>query len=78
MPFSAYGSDALRLLAPALNDALAILDKSASRDLTDAEKVQFRTSVARNLMDAYDAGERDPTALSRASLRGILVSPVLA
>jgi hypothetical protein len=78
MPFSAYGSDALRVLAPALNCALAILDKSASRDLTDAEKVQFRTSVARNLMDAYDAGERDPTALGRAAPRGIFVPPVRA
>ncbi len=76
MLFSAYGSNALRVLTAALSEALAILDKSASRDLTGAQKAHFRNSVARNLMDAYDSGERDPTALNRAALRGLFISPI--
>ncbi len=76
MPFSAYDSDALRVLTPALSEALEILNKSAARNLTGAKKAHFRNSVARNLMDAYDSGERDPAALSRAALRGVFVSPI--
>jgi hypothetical protein len=76
MLFSAYGSNAVRALTPALSDALAFLDKSAARVLTGAEKTDFRNNIARNLMDAYDAGERDPKALNRAALRGVFVSPL--
>jgi hypothetical protein len=76
VPFSAYGSDALLVLTPALFEALTILNKSAPRTLTGSEKAYFRNSIARNLMDAYDSGERDPKALNRAALRGLFVSPL--
>ena len=74
MPFSAYDSDALRVLTPALSEALEVLNKSAARNLTSAEKAHFRNSVARNLMDAYDCGERDPKALNQLGLRGLFVA----
>jgi hypothetical protein len=76
VPFSAYDPDALRVLTRALFEALAVLNKSAPRTLTGAEKAHFRNSIARNLMDAYDAGERDPAALNRAAFRGVFVSPL--
>jgi hypothetical protein len=71
-----YDSDALRILTRALFEALAIIDDSAPRILTSSEKARFRSSVAGNLMDAYDAGERDPKALNRAALRGLFISPL--
>jgi hypothetical protein len=74
MLFSAYDSDALDLLAPARFEAMAILYKSAPRTLTDSEKDYFREKIAQNLGNAYDAGERDPSELDRAALRGVFVS----
>ena len=52
MLFSAYDSNALRVLNAALVEALATLDKSAARDLTGEEKAYSRNKVARNLMEA--------------------------
>jgi hypothetical protein len=71
---SAYGSNALRTLTSTLSEALAVLDKSTARAMNGAEKAHFRNSVARNLMDAYDCGERDPKALNQLGLRGLFVA----
>jgi hypothetical protein len=32
----------------------------------------FTTRLARNLMQVFDSGERDPGALERAALQGVL------
>ena len=55
MPFSAYDSDALRLLSAALSDALDSLGKSKGRALTETETSDF--SEKTHLMAVFDNGE---------------------
>jgi hypothetical protein len=76
VPFSAYDADALRVLTRALFEALATLNKSVPRPLTSSEKAHFHERIIRNLKEAYDAGQRDPEALKRIALRGVLISPL--
>jgi hypothetical protein len=76
VPFSSHDSDALRVLKRALFEAFATINDWAPRILTSSEKAYFRSSVAGNLSDAYDAGERDPRALNLAALQGLFVSPL--
>lgn len=72
MPFSVYEPDAVRLLSAALSDALEDVRESAGGPLTEIETTDFTKRLADNLMRAFDFGERDPAALKRAALRGIL------
>jgi len=74
MPFSAYDSDALRLLSAALSEALESVRKSAKRPLTESETAGFSKRLAAQLMEVFDRGERDPAALKRAALQGIYLS----
>jgi hypothetical protein len=74
MPFSAYDSDALRLLSAALSDALDSLGKLKGRALTETETLDFSKKLTANLMSVFDNGERDPAALKRAALRGVYAS----
>ena len=71
MLFSAYDSNAIRLLSPAHSGSLGIIQKSLKRALAESEKTDFSKTIAENLMKAYDFGERNPEALSRAALQGI-------
>ena len=45
MPFSAYDSDALRLLSAVFSDALDSLGKSKGRALTETETSDFRKKL---------------------------------
>ena len=74
MPFSAYDSDALRVLSAALSDTLDILRKSAGRPLTETETSDLSRKLAANLMAAFDDGKREPSALRRAALHGVYTS----
>jgi hypothetical protein len=74
MPFSAYESDALRVLSAALSEALDTLRKLNGRALTETETSDFSKKLAANLMAVFDNGERDPAVLSRAALRGVYAS----
>jgi len=74
MPFSAYDSDALRLLSAALSDALETFRKSKGRALTETETSDLGIKLTANLMAAFDNGEREPAALKRAALRGVYVA----
>ena len=73
--FSAYDSDALRLLSGALADAFVTVRTSAAHPLTEIETANLTKRIADNLMSFYDRGERDPSALKRAALEGIAVLP---
>ena len=71
MPFSAYDSDAIRLLSAAFTDALEVIRKSAPNALSDGETANLSKQIANNLLTAFDRGERDASALGRAALNGI-------
>ena len=74
MPFSAYDSDALRVLSAALSDTLDTLRKSTGRELTEIETSDFTKKLTANLMAAFDDGTRETAALKRAALEGEYVS----
>jgi hypothetical protein len=74
MPFSAYDSDALRVLSAALSGALDSVRKSKGRELTETETSNLSKKLAANLMAAFDDGNREPAALKRAALDGKYVS----
>jgi hypothetical protein len=74
MPFSAYDSDALRLLSAALSDALDTLRKLNGRALTETETSDVSKKLTANLMAVFDNGERDLAVLTRAALRGVYAS----
>jgi len=69
MSFSAYNSDALRLLSTALADAMGTLRKSNRNVLTETETSDLSRKLTANLMAVFDNGERKPAALARAALR---------
>jgi hypothetical protein len=68
----AYDSDDLRLLSAALSAAMGVVRNYAGGLLTSTETSDFSTRLARNLMEVFDSGERDPAALERAALQGVL------
>ena len=70
-----YDSDDLRLLSAALSDALELVQKSAGGPLTETETSDFSERLAANLFRVFDSGERDPAALKRAALKGVLWAP---
>lgn len=74
MTFSAYDSDAVRLLSATLSDAMEIVRMSFSTPLSETETSIFRKRIAANLMKTHDAGERDPRALKIAGLRNAFAS----
>jgi hypothetical protein len=70
--YSAYDSDDLCLLSAALSEALGLVRKSAGGPLTETETSDFSERLAANLFRVFDSGERDPAALKRAALKGVL------
>ena len=74
MPFSSYDSSGLRALSNAYDDALGYARLALPRKLSEQEETTLSGRLTRNLMDAYDSGERDPGKLRRAALQGVLVS----
>jgi hypothetical protein len=72
--FSAYNSSGARALSNAYADALKFARTAMPRKLSEQEQTLLNQRVTRNLMDAHDAGERDPEALRRAALQGVLVA----
>ncbi len=72
MQFSAYDSNGLRLLSPALSEAMVELQQTIKHPLDEAEKAAFSNRLVDNLSKAYDAGVLEPSALKVAALRAIL------
>jgi hypothetical protein len=72
VPFSAYDADDIRLLSAALAEAMKWLERSTGHSLTEAETANISPRLARNLMKAFDARERDPDALRDAAPKGFL------
>jgi hypothetical protein len=66
----AYDSNDLRLLSAALSAAMGIVRSYAGGPLSPSETSDFSTRLAR--MEVFDSGERDPAALERAALLGVL------
>jgi hypothetical protein len=60
------------LLSAALSVEMGIVRNNAGGPLTSTETSDFSTRLARNLMQVFDSGERNPAALERAALQGIL------
>jgi hypothetical protein len=74
MLFSPYNSSGVRELSNAYADALGFARSALPRKLNEKEETMLSRQLTRNLMDAHDSGERDPRALRRAALQGVLVS----
>jgi hypothetical protein len=72
--FSSYNSLGVRALSGAYADALGYARLVLPRKLSTEEDTLLGERLTQNLMDAHDSGERDPGALRRAALRGVLVS----
>ena len=72
MPFSVYDSHALRLLSEALNDVWPDVERYWPTPLSPAESADIKHKIAQNLTRSYDNGEREPEALRRAALKGVL------
>ena len=72
MQSSAYDSDDLRLFSAVHSDALKAIQEVAGGPLVPTEMSDFSRRLAQNLMSVFDAGERNPIALRRAALKGVL------
>ena len=75
MQDSAYDSDDLRLLSAAHSKALEAIREVAAGPLTPTEISDFSRRLAQNLLNAFDAGERNPAMLKRVALKGVLWEP---
>ena len=74
MLFSSYNSSGVRALTNAYADALGFARSALPRKLNEQEEAILSRQLTRNLMDAHDSGERDPEALRRAALLGVLMA----
>ncbi len=74
MLFSAYDSDGRRELSEAFADAIVVILKAARRPLSESEAAVMIETIASNLRQSHDAGERDAASLRVAALRGIVAS----
>lgn len=74
MQFSSYNSSGVRALSNAYHEALGFAHSALPRKLNEQEEAVLSRALTRNLMDAHDSGERDPEALRRAALQGVLTS----
>ena len=71
MQFSAYDNQ-IRVLSSALSDALVTALKSTEASLSRSESLHVLNRLSDNLLEAFDHGEREHSALKRAALRGML------
>jgi len=71
--FSPRGPSGFRALSGAYADALGLARSALPGRLSERDEVLLSRRLTRNLMDAHDSGERDPAALTRAALQGVLV-----
>ena len=74
MLFSPNNLPRIHVLSNAYAEALGIARSALSRKLSVKEDDLLKQNLTRNLMDAHDSGERDPGALTRAALQGVLVT----
>jgi hypothetical protein len=72
MLFSPRKTLGVRVLSNAHSDALGHVCAALPGKLNKFEEAVLSKRLTRNLMDAHDSGERDPDALRRAALRGVL------
>lgn len=71
-----YDAASIAILASALGAALPDFDAAHGRALTHREKTSLRRMLSRRLIEAFEAGERDPEALKRAGLAAVEPPPV--
>ena len=74
MLFSSQNSSGVRVLSNAYVDAREFVQSILPRKLNDHEETLLSRRITRNLIDAHDSGEREPGALRRAALVGVLAS----
>jgi hypothetical protein len=72
MQFSAYDNQ-IRVLSSALSDALEAVLKSTAVSPSRTESLGLLKRLSDNLLEAFDRGEREHSALKCAALRGMLV-----
>ena len=74
MLFSAYNSDGLRTLSTAHSDAMESVRQATAHQLSEADRSRISDSLAKALMKAHDAGERDLGVLKSAALQRVFAS----
>ena len=71
MTRSLHNATSIRILAAALGAAFSEFDGSRGSARTNHEKADLSRKLTRTLLEALEAGERDPEALKRAALAAI-------
>lgn len=74
MSFSPQASPALSVLSDAYAAALGYARSTSPRILSQREDANLSRQITLNLLDAHDSGVRDPAALSRAALQGVVAA----
>jgi hypothetical protein len=72
----AYDCESIRVTSEALTGALLALEGKMRRRLEEAEKAEFSARITRNLLEAYDSGERSSETLNRIALSAMKDSMV--
>jgi hypothetical protein len=74
MAFSSYNPHDCRLLRAEFSYALGIVRKASGGNLTEFEMSDYCGRIVANLTKAF-ALDKDPSALRRAALLGVVLSP---
>ena len=70
--FSSRNYSGAHVLSDAYAAARAHARSALPHTLSEQEEVCLNRQLTRNLLDAHDSGVRDPDALRRAALQGVL------
>lgn len=71
MFFPANGSTEPHILSSVYGDALGFVRSTMTCDFNGSSDALLCARLTRNLLDAHDAGERDPKGLRALALRGL-------
>jgi hypothetical protein len=71
MTCSPHSAASIRILSAALSGAFSEFDESRRSARPNREKAELRRKLTQSLLEAFEAGERDPEALKRAGLAAI-------
>ena len=71
MVANAYDPEEVRAIANTLNQALRAIETRLKRRLSGAEKARYTERITRDLLDAFDAGERTSEGLERVARAAI-------
>jgi hypothetical protein len=71
----AYDPETVLLLSSVLNAALADIQTTEPRPLSNGRRSEMSAALAKALFSALEAGERDPRVLKALALKGCSASP---